>query len=86
MMWDTQGYPQRMRLQRRFYEIVLVLFLAVRVHCRPKWLISAINHYINLQNTQLIAKTENRHIFIVLGSLQSHPFWVTLYLELEIHT
>jgi len=31
-----QGYPQRIRLQRRLYGICLVRFLAFRVPCRPK--------------------------------------------------
>ena len=31
-----QGYPQKMRLQRRLYGIRLVRFLAFRVPCRPK--------------------------------------------------
>ena len=33
---DIQGYPQRMRLQRRLYGIGLVRYLAYRVPCRPK--------------------------------------------------
>ena len=66
--------------------IVFVLFLAVRVPCWPKWLISVINHYINLQNTQLSAKTKNRHIFIVLGSLVSSFLSNPVFRKLEIHT
>ena len=35
-MFYVQGYPQRMRLQKRLYGISLVCFLTFRVPCKQK--------------------------------------------------
>ena len=45
-----QGYPQRMKLQRRLYVIYFVHFRAFRVPCRH-WLIYLLNHLVNHKNT-----------------------------------
>ena len=70
-----QGYPQRMRLQRRFCGICLVRFLAFRFPCRPKLAYYVLNNLVNHQNNYLNVKTKiqasNRHIFRVLGRLCS---------------
>jgi len=66
--WPIQGYPQRMRLQRRLYRIFFFCFLTFRVPCRSKLAyLCVLNHLVNHQNTQLNAKTKNQafnlHIF-----------------------
>ena len=66
----VQGYPQRMRLQRRLYEIFLH-FLGFRDPCRPKLpFYSVLNNLEKPSKIQLNANTKNqtsnRHIFGVL--------------------
>ena len=73
-LYIVQGYPHRMRLQSRFYEIFLHLGFLVG----QNWLISVLNYLVNHHNTQLNTETKNqalnRHIFKFSGSsLQYHP-------------
>ena len=70
-----QGYPQRMRLQRRLHGICLVHFLVFKVLAGQKWLISVLNHLVDQINTPLSVETRKqastRHIFGVSGRLYS---------------
>ena len=67
-----QGFPQRMRLQRRLYGIC---FFHSGFLEGQNWFISVLNHSVNHQNTQLNAEAKKqastRHIFRVLGRLHN---------------
>ena len=74
MIWDAlyvQGYPQRMKLQRRLYGSCLVRFLAFKVPCRPKLAYFSKPSKYSFKCTETKIQASNRHIFSVLGRLYS---------------
>jgi len=52
--------PKRMKLQRRLSGDCLVRFLHSGFLVGQNWLISDLNHLINLKNTELKAETKNQ--------------------------
>ena len=80
-MFLIQGYPQRMRLQRRLYGICLVPFLTYRVPCRPELLYFCAYSFrkpskysIECRNSKSSLKSS--YFYSFGSSLQSHPLWV----------
>ena len=79
---DGQGYPQRMRLQRRLYGIYTVCFL---IHIYSIQLKPCIFILLNLQKGYIIIYGWRFNSTMIpsyyksfMSSLQSHPMWVTL--------
>ena len=86
-----QGYPQRIRLQRRLYGIYTVCFLIFMIPCNCKLVFffakssfKSLDYYI--QGRILNLSLESTNIKSVCSSLQSHPLWITLYDNVFHHT
>ena len=79
-----QGYPQRMRLQRRLYGIYLFRFLAFRVPCRSKLACFCALSFCTPSKYTFTCRNQKSsfklsYFYSFGSSLQSHPLWETLY-------
>ena len=86
---QIQGYPHKMRLQRRSYRNYTVCFLRCMIPCNcltcfffPKPLNNPLEDCILGRGLNLIAKSS---FMSFTSSWQSHPLWVTLYIYIWIY-
>ena len=86
----VQGYPQRMRLQRRLFGFFLVRFLAFRVPCRQKLDFCAKSYSKQLKYSiecrKKLNQALNRHISFKLLVVFTASFFVNNPVDNKLNT